>query len=157
MCPVFTVSHHAIHLIDVNSNCVCVCQSLSCAWLFATPKTVAWQAPLSMGFSRQECWSGLTRPPPGDLPSPGRTRVSYISCIGRQVLYNSAQMVLLYLDQNPVLLASHLPSVQCFVEMRQCCPFMQSYNYLIYIWGKVKVDDADVNVKSPNWVYTTFK
>ena len=36
-----------------------------------TPWTVACQAPLSMGFSRQECWSGLLSPPPGDLPNPG--------------------------------------------------------------------------------------
>ena len=39
--------------------------------LFATPWTVAYQAPLSMGFSRQECWSGLPFPSPGDLPDPG--------------------------------------------------------------------------------------
>ena len=34
-------------------------------------QTVAYQAPLSMGFSRQEYWSGLSYPPPGDLPNPG--------------------------------------------------------------------------------------
>ena len=45
--------------------------SLSCVRLFATPWTVAYQAPLSMGFSRQECWSGLPFPSPGDLPDPG--------------------------------------------------------------------------------------
>ena len=38
---------------------------------FVTPWTVARQAPLSMGFSRQEYWSGLPCPPPGDLPDPG--------------------------------------------------------------------------------------
>ena len=38
---------------------------------FATLWTVACQAPLSMGFSRQECWSKLPCPPPGDLPNPG--------------------------------------------------------------------------------------
>ena len=38
---------------------------------FRTPWTVARQAPLSKGFSRQEDWSGLTFPPPGDLPNPG--------------------------------------------------------------------------------------
>ena len=38
---------------------------------FATPRTVARQDPLSMGFSRQEYWSGLSFPPPGDLPDPG--------------------------------------------------------------------------------------
>ena len=44
---------------------------LSCVRLFATPWTVAYQAPPSMGFSRQECWSGLPFPSPGDLPDPG--------------------------------------------------------------------------------------
>ena len=39
--------------------------------LFATPWTVAHQAPPSMGFSRQEYWSGLPFPSPGDLPDPG--------------------------------------------------------------------------------------
>ena len=45
--------------------------SLSRAQLFVTPWTVAPQAPLSMGFSRQEYWSGLPFPSPGDLPEPG--------------------------------------------------------------------------------------
>ena len=39
--------------------------------LFATPGTVAYQAPPSMGFSRQGYWSGLPFPSPGDLPDPG--------------------------------------------------------------------------------------
>ena len=46
-------------------------QRLSHVLLFATPRTLACQAPLSMGFSRQEYWSGLPCPPPGDLPDPG--------------------------------------------------------------------------------------
>ena len=46
-------------------------KSLSRVRLFATPWTVAYQAPPSMGFSRQECWSGLPFPFPGDLPDPG--------------------------------------------------------------------------------------
>ena len=44
---------------------------LSRVQLFVTPWTVALQAPLSMGFSRPEYWSGLPCPPPGDLPDPG--------------------------------------------------------------------------------------
>ena len=44
---------------------------LNCVQLFATPWTVAHQAPLSMGFSRQEYWSALPFPTPGDLPHPG--------------------------------------------------------------------------------------
>ena len=49
---------------------VCV-QSLSRVQLSATPRTVARQAPLSMGLSRQEYWSGVPFPSPGDLPGPG--------------------------------------------------------------------------------------
>ena len=48
--------------------CSCV---LSCVRLFATPWTVAHQAPLSMRFSMQELWSGLPCPSPRDLPDPG--------------------------------------------------------------------------------------
>ena len=50
---------------------MCVLSCFSHIWLFATLWLVASQAPLSMGFSRQEYWSGLTHPPPGDLPEPG--------------------------------------------------------------------------------------
>ena len=48
-----------------------LCRSLSCVRLHVTPWTVAYQVPLSMGFSKQEYWSGLSCPPPGDLPDPG--------------------------------------------------------------------------------------
>ena len=44
---------------------------LSHVWLFSTPWTVVCQAPLSMGFSRQDYWSGLPCPPPGDLSDTG--------------------------------------------------------------------------------------
>ena len=44
-----------------------------------TPWTIACQAPLSMEFSRQEYWSGLPGPPPGDLPDPGTEPVSLTS------------------------------------------------------------------------------
>ena len=54
--------------------------SLSCVRLFVTPWSVAHhQAPLSMGFSRQEYWSGLPCPPPGDLPDPGIEPMSLVS------------------------------------------------------------------------------
>ena len=51
---------------------------LSHVRLFVTPWTVAWQAPLSIGFSRQAYWSGLPFPPPGDLPDPGIKPTSLI-------------------------------------------------------------------------------
>ena len=52
--------------------CVCACMPgcFSCVQLFATLWIVAHQAPLSMGFPRQEYWSGVPCPPPGDLPDP---------------------------------------------------------------------------------------
>ena len=43
----------------------------SCEQLFVIPRTVVCQAPLSMEFFRQEYWSGLQIPPPGDLSDPG--------------------------------------------------------------------------------------
>ena len=58
---------------------------LSSVWLFATPWTVACQSLLSMGFSRQEYWSGLQFLPPGDLPWPRYG--TWISCISRQIVY----------------------------------------------------------------------
>ena len=93
---------------------------LSCLLLFATPWTAAYPAPPSMGFSRQEYWSGLPFPSLGDLPDPGieprspalqpdalrtlewvaisssressqlrgQAQVSYVSCIGRWILYH---------------------------------------------------------------------
>ena len=50
---------------------VCVLRRVGCAQLCVNPRTVACQASLSVGFSRQEDWSGLPCPPPGDLPDPG--------------------------------------------------------------------------------------
>ena len=57
---------------------------------FATLRTVARQAPLSVGFSRQEYWSGLPCPPPEELPDPGIKPVSYVSCIARGFFTTSA-------------------------------------------------------------------
>ena len=56
---------------------MCVCRLRLC--LTATPRTVAHQAPLSMGFSRQEHWSRLPFPPTGDLPNPGMELTSLMS------------------------------------------------------------------------------
>ena len=53
--------------------------SLSCVWPFATSWMVTHQTPLSMGFSRQENWSGLPFPLPEDLPDPGIEPTTLIS------------------------------------------------------------------------------
>ena len=51
----------------------------------ATPRTVAHQAPLSMGLSRRECWTGLPFPSPGDLPRPG-IKPMYPALAGRDFI-----------------------------------------------------------------------
>ena len=57
-------------IIVINPSLYLICVCSSCVQLFVTPWTVACQAPLSMGFPRQECWSGLPFPSLGDLPDP---------------------------------------------------------------------------------------
>ena len=80
---------HCYHLIIFG----CVCVSLSHVLLFATPWTMACQAPQSMGFSRQAYCSGLPFPSPGDLPDPGtesrsphRKQCPY--CLSHHYLYH---------------------------------------------------------------------
>ena len=63
----------------LGNICACMPCCFSCARLFEIPQTVALQAPLSMGFSRQEYWSGLPCPPPRDLPDPGMEPASLVS------------------------------------------------------------------------------
>ena len=61
---------------------------LSCVQLFATWCSIAPQDPLSLGFPRQEYWSGLPFPSSGDLPNPGIEPDPGIYCIGRWILYH---------------------------------------------------------------------
>ena len=62
--------YNNISIIYNISMCARMLSCCSGIQLFATLWTVAYQAPLSMGFSRQEYWSGLPCPPPGHLPNP---------------------------------------------------------------------------------------
>ena len=71
-------------------DCAYVINHFSRVWLFSIPQTVAHQAPLSMGSSRQEYWSGPPFPPPGDLPTPRIKPPLLVSCFGRRVLTTSA-------------------------------------------------------------------
>ena len=66
------------------------CYCFSRDQLSATLWSVALHAPLPMGFSRQEHWSGLPTPcpPPGDFPNLGIEPVSYVSCVDRWVIYH---------------------------------------------------------------------
>ena len=65
------VKSSACHLVHA-----CVGSCFSRVRLFVTLRTLAYRASLSMGFSRQECWSGLPCPPPWDLPDPGTEMAS---------------------------------------------------------------------------------
>ena len=75
-------SHFCISYMCVCHACVHACKCAKLLQLCPTlwdPQPVARQAPLSMGFSRQEYWSGLPLPPPGDLPEPGIEHASLMS------------------------------------------------------------------------------
>ena len=69
------------HISRLSYKCLsaCVLSRFGRVRLFVTPWTVAHQAPLSMGFSRQEYWGGLLCPPPGGLPNPGIKPTSLLS------------------------------------------------------------------------------
>ena len=86
-----------------------VLSHFSCVWLFVAPWTIARQAPLSVGFSRQEHWSGLPCFPPGDLPDPGIESVSLLSPAFQ-------------VDSLPVTL--HYPS-------KWLSPYQYSMNYIL--------------------------
>ena len=70
--------------------CVCVLSHFSLVRLFATAWTVALQAPLSMGFSRQEYWNGLPFLPLGDLPDPGIEPMSLTSAALTGVFFTAS-------------------------------------------------------------------
>ena len=69
---------------------LCVLSHFSCVQLFVTPWTEFCQAPPSMGFSRQEYWSGVPFPPPEDLPDPGIEPGCLVSFTGRGFFTTSA-------------------------------------------------------------------
>ena len=73
---------HFINTLRLLYILSCMLSRFSGVQLFVTPWTVAHQAPLSMGFSRQEYWSGLPFPSPGDLPNPGIKLVSLFTLVG---------------------------------------------------------------------------
>ena len=91
---------------------------------FTTLWSIAYQAPLSMGFSRQEYWSGLPFPLLGGFSQPRcRIQASYISCIGRQVLYHWWHL------GSPATLFQNLQPLQIFLLLQSlllCLAFLSS-------------------------------
>ena len=77
-----------VHFLS-GAEVLCMLSHFSHVRLLATPWTVAHQAPLPLGFSRKEYWSGLSCPPPGDLPDPQIELVSLMSsALAGMVLYH---------------------------------------------------------------------
>ena len=85
VCIIYFIWVTLKHIADVESFHLCIhqvrAQSLRCVRFFAVLWTVTHQAPLSVGFSRREYWSGLLFPPPGESSWPrDRIHVSCVSC-----------------------------------------------------------------------------
>ena len=104
-----------------------MCELLSHVRLFATPWTVACQAPLSMGFSRQEYWSGFPFPSPRDitnlgikLGSPSLLAVSLPSEPPGKPLGGSWGFAVLLSSQEPLLLVAQGPHFEC--HWHRLCP-----------------------------------
>ena len=109
--------------------------------LFETPWTVVCQAPLSMEFSRQEYWSGLPFPFPGDLPNPGIKPTSHISYIGRHVFFCFFFLPLAP-PGKPPMNYNHLLLFVSMLHLCQICPLqdgcygslMLSYKTWLYLF-----------------------
>ena len=119
------LSHSLGH---INPLCVRA-QLLSHVWLFATPWTVATQAPLSMGFSRQEYWSGLPFPHPGDLPEYITSVLVWSGC------YNQNHMLhdLINRDLPLVVLEAENPS-STFWPIRFLLVYLLAYHQPLSCW-----------------------
>ena len=101
---------------------------LSRVWLFVTPWTIAHQAPPSMGCSRQESWSGLPFPSPGESFQPRDG--AQVSCIGRRILQSPSH------QGSPV--NEHIPWVSlkstdtfCFIKQNQGLPLFHILCWLV--------------------------
>ena len=103
-------------------------QLLSCVQLLATPWTVANQAPLSMGLPRQEYWSGLPCPSPGDLPNPeiglqedslALSHLREISDLKQKTPLHiiSCLLYLFYIECHLIFTATCLLSYYCLLQM----------------------------------------
>ena len=83
-----------------DNQCLHVLSHFSHVWLFATLWPVAHRASLSMGFSRQEYWRGLSFPPLGDLPNPGVKAMSAgMSCFASRFFTFSKRKICMYITE----------------------------------------------------------
>ena len=123
--------------------------------LFATPCTVACQAPLFLGFSRQEYWSGLPFPSPGDLSHPGIKA----SLLCRQILYHLSHflgspllntdqhhLTMLFLDEAPEMLEWFLLQWGSPSPRNGVSPFHSGFRCLLKHFMCLKMSAPDSSV-----------
>ena len=116
-----------------------VCCYFSCVWLFVTLWTVAYQAPLSMGFSRQEYWSRLSCPPPRGLPDsriepaplmPPALAGKFFSTCATWEAQHFLTFLKKFLKQNKHITTKYLQGV----EMWHCQMCLERNSILIRVW-----------------------
>ena len=132
----FIALHHFtawrfVAILPRVSLCCAVLSCFNCVWLLATLWTVACQAPLFMGFSRQEYWSGMPFSSPGDLPDPGIESVSLMSPALAGVFFTTSRS--LYTDRylNLALICPNFHTQDNFF------PFKETMYFYIYLSPKI--------------------
>ena len=136
----------------------------SYVWLFATLWTVIHQAPLPMGFSRQEYWSGLPCPPPGDLPDPGIKLAPLTSpALASGFFITSITWEAQNRDSNIyiMMLLEVLEKVPRKWLVYSPLPHKQSFSLAVISWSDCKFRVSDVYLFPPssliilsNWCFT---
>ena len=112
------------HMKNKTQHLMCVLVAQSCPTV--TPWTVAPQAPLSMGFSRQEYWSELPCPSPGNLPDPGIKPASPTSPALADGFFTSTTLEATYQDA--------VDKISCAVEFGKCFPVGSLRPVAHFIW-----------------------
>ena len=125
-------------------------------WLFVTLRTVDHQAPLSMGFSRQEYWSGLPFPPPGDLPDPGIKPVSlYVSWIADGFFTTEPPGKPIKLLYDPAIPLLGVYPEETKIEKDICIPlFIAALFTIARIWKQPRYPLADEWIRKLWYIYT---
>ena len=130
-------------------------KSLSRVGLFATPWIVAYQAPPSMGFSRQEYWSGLPFPSPGDLLNPGtepgspalQTEALPSEPPGKPIIFRAC-LIVHYIDVTPCNLLTALLLLSIWALSR----FLVSLTVLQGIFLGIKLLDSVALYHYQEWM-----
>ena len=125
--------HTGSSLLPNHTNHACVLSLFSHVGLFVTPWTVARQAPLSMGFSRQEYWSGLPCPPPRHLPWPrDLTPLCCISCLAGKIFTTEPPGKPPYQWYISAFLSSQLETLLSQVSPRTTATLIIQYTWHLY-------------------------